>query len=121
MHSPTRAYMDSSRRVAEMRDAARTYTGLCAPNSGKSFVTLALCRLPWLVCPPPGGLVMPDNPITRLTFIRDEVDRTFGEGYSAAHPDIVCAMLASAASDHAACILAHALSDIAAALVVDDS
>jgi hypothetical protein len=64
---------------------------------------------------------MPDNPITRLTFIRDEVDRTFGEGYSAAHPDIVCAMLASAASDHAAFILAHALSDIAAALVVDDS
>jgi len=62
---------------------------------------------------------MPD-PISRLQFARDEIDRVYGVGYAAAHAELVAAVMASAASDYAAHLLAHAIAGIAHALVVDD-
>jgi hypothetical protein len=59
---------------------------------------------------------MPD-PLTRLQFARDEVDRVFGTGYAAAHSDMVAAVMQSAALDFAALTIAHAITDVAAALV----
>ena len=51
---------------------------------------------------------MPD-PISRLQFARDEVNRVFGEGYAAAHPDVVSAVMLSASLDWAAMTIASAL------------
>jgi hypothetical protein len=51
---------------------------------------------------------MPD-PIARLQFARDEIDRVFGEGYAAAHPDVVAAVMISASLDFAAGVIAAAL------------
>jgi len=62
---------------------------------------------------------MPD-PLSRLEFARDEIDRVFGTGYAAANPHVVAAVMASAASDYAAHLLAHAITDIANTLAVDD-
>jgi hypothetical protein len=53
------------------------------------------------------------DPISRLEFARDEIDRVFGPGYAAAHPDVVSAVMISASLDWAA-------TTIAAALVVED-
>ena len=63
---------------------------------------------------------MPD-PISRLQFARDEIDRVFGSGYAAANPNVVASVMASAALDYAANLLAHAIGDIAHALMVDDA
>jgi hypothetical protein len=52
------------------------------------------------------------DPISRLQFVRDEIDRLLGEGFSAAHP----AVMQSASSDYAAITIARALQDIAVAL-----
>jgi hypothetical protein len=54
---------------------------------------------------------------SRLELARDEVDRVFGEGYAAAHPQMVLAVMNTAATDWAARLLGAALEDIAAALV----
>jgi hypothetical protein len=51
---------------------------------------------------------MPD-PISRLQFARDEIDRVFGEGYAAAHSDVVSAVMLSASMDFAAQLIASAL------------
>lgn len=51
---------------------------------------------------------MPD-PISRLQFARNEVDRVFGAGYAAAHPEVVASVMTSAAIDYAAQVIAAAL------------
>jgi hypothetical protein len=60
---------------------------------------------------------MPEDPITRLQFARDEIDWIFGEGYAAAHPDVVTAVMLTAAIDLAALAIAGALEHVAAALL----
>jgi hypothetical protein len=52
---------------------------------------------------------MATDPITRLQFARDEVDCTFGDGYAAAHPEVVVVVVQTAASDWAAANLARAM------------
>ena len=54
---------------------------------------------------------------SRLELARDEVDRVFGEGYAAAHPQMVLAVMNTAATDWAARLIGGALEDIAAAMV----
>jgi 3-oxoacyl-[acyl-carrier-protein] synthase III len=63
---------------------------------------------------------MSHDPISRLQFARDEVDRVFGEGYAAAHPDVVASVMLSASLDWAAMHLATAVRDVAAALVLEE-
>jgi hypothetical protein len=41
----------------------------------------------------------------------------FGPGFAAAHPDVVVAVMQTAASDFAALAIARAIQDVAAALV----
>jgi hypothetical protein len=60
------------------------------------------------------------DPISRLEFARDEIDRVFGVGYAAAHPDVVSAVMMTAASDFAALAIARAIQDVAAALLVEE-
>ena len=55
--------------------------------------------------------------VSRLEMVRQEVDRLFGEGFAAAHPELVAAVMATAASDYMAVAIARGLQDIAAALV----
>jgi hypothetical protein len=38
------------------------------------------------------------DPISRLEVVRREIDRVFGHGYAAAHPDVVTAVVQSAAA-----------------------
>jgi hypothetical protein len=40
---------------------------------------------------------------------RNEVDRMFGDGYAARHPDVVAAVLTCATIDQAAMVIASAL------------
>jgi len=51
------------------------------------------------------------DPISRLQFARDEIDRVFGAGYAAAHPDVVSAVMISASLDWAATTIAAALAE----------
>jgi hypothetical protein len=44
------------------------------------------------------GKAMAD-PISSLQLVQREIDRTFGDGYAANHPDLVAATMQSAASD----------------------
>jgi 2-hydroxychromene-2-carboxylate isomerase len=60
---------------------------------------------------------MAADPISRLQFARQELDRVFGDGYAAAHPDVVIAIVQSAAADFAALALARAIEQVAAALL----
>jgi hypothetical protein len=62
---------------------------------------------------------MPD-PVSRLEFARNEVDRVLGQGYSAVHPEVVVAIMQSAASDWAASRLAVAVESVAQALLVEE-
>jgi hypothetical protein len=55
--------------------------------------------------------------VSRLELARAEVDRVFGEGSAAAHPELVCAVVHAASSDWAARAICAALGDIAIALV----
>jgi hypothetical protein len=59
---------------------------------------------------------MPD-PLTRLEFACSEIDRVLGPGTAKANPDLVAAVMQSAATDFAAIAIAHAIADVAAALV----
>jgi type IV pilus biogenesis protein CpaD/CtpE len=59
------------------------------------------------------------DPISRLDVVQREVDRVFGDGYAAAHPDVVTAVVQSAASDWAATRLAVAIERVAEALLVE--
>jgi hypothetical protein len=45
---------------------------------------------------------------SRLELARDEIDRVFGEGHAAAHPELVIAVMNAASSDWAASRLAVA-------------
>jgi hypothetical protein len=47
---------------------------------------------------------------------RAEVDRVFGEGSAAAHPELVVAIVQAASSDWAARVITAGLQDIAVAL-----
>jgi hypothetical protein len=49
------------------------------------------------------------NPVSRLMLARIEVDRVFGDGFAMTNPSLVAAVVASAASDHAAACVATAL------------
>jgi hypothetical protein len=62
---------------------------------------------------------MPD-PISRLKVVRREIDRVFGDGYAAAHLDVVTAVVQSAVSDWAAARLAVAVERVAEALLVEE-
>jgi hypothetical protein len=62
-------------------------------------------------------LRMTSDPISRLQFARDEIDRVFGAGYAAAHPEVLVVVMQSAASDFAALAIARSLQDVAAALI----
>lgn len=46
------------------------------------------------------------DPISRLQLARQEIDRTFGDGYAAAPPELVAVVMQSASSDYAAHLLA---------------
>jgi hypothetical protein len=62
---------------------------------------------------------MSGDPISRLAYAASEIDRVFGPNYAKQHPEIVCSVMASAASDYLALTLARGLHDIASALVED--
>jgi hypothetical protein len=48
---------------------------------------------------------------SRLELARDEVDRVFGDGHAAAHPELVVAIVHAASSDWAARVICAALED----------
>jgi hypothetical protein len=56
------------------------------------------------------------DPVARLEVVQREIDRVFGDGYAATHPDVVTAVVQSAASDWAAARLAAAIEHVAIAL-----
>jgi hypothetical protein len=60
---------------------------------------------------------MAAGPISRLEVVRSEIDRVFGDGHAAAHPELVVAIVHAASSDWAARVICAALEDIAGALV----
>ena len=60
------------------------------------------------------------DPISRLEVVRREIDRVFGDGYAAAHPDAGRCRDATAASDWAASRLAVAIERVAVALLAED-
>jgi hypothetical protein len=53
---------------------------------------------------------------SRLELARDEVDRVFGDGHAAAHPELVVAIVHAASSEWAARVICAALEEIAGAL-----
>ena len=57
------------------------------------------------------------DPISRLELAREEIDRMFGNGHARQHPEVVVAVMQTAASDWAASRLAVAIERVAAALV----
>jgi hypothetical protein len=57
------------------------------------------------------------DPISRLELAREEIDRVFGSGHAEQHPEVVVAVMQTAASDWAASRLAVAIERVAAALV----
>ena len=63
---------------------------------------------------------MSSDPISRFAFAVQEIDRTLGPGYAKQHSDVVCSVMASAASDYAALAIARSLDTIAAALLEPD-
>ena len=56
------------------------------------------------------------DPISRLQLAEQEIDRVFGPGYAAAHPELVAAVMAAASSDYAVQLVARAIEHIAEAL-----
>jgi hypothetical protein len=60
---------------------------------------------------------MSEDPVSRLAVARQEIDRVFGPGYAAAHPDVVTAVMLTAATDFATLAIARALDHIAMALM----
>jgi hypothetical protein len=64
--------------------------------------------------------MMPD-PISRLEVCRREIERVFGDGYAANHPDVVAAVLTCATIDQAVMRLSAALEFIGRALVVEEA
>ena len=60
------------------------------------------------------------DPISRLEVCRREIDRVFGDGHAAAHPELVAAIMQSAASDWAATRIAVAIERVAEALLIEE-
>ena len=60
------------------------------------------------------------DPISRFEVVQREIDRVFGAGYAAAHPEVVNAVVQSAASDWAASRLAAAIERVAVALLIEE-
>jgi type IV pilus biogenesis protein CpaD/CtpE len=60
------------------------------------------------------------DPISRLEVVQREINRVFGDGYATANPDVVSAVVQSAASDWAATRLAIAIERVAEALLVEE-
>jgi hypothetical protein len=63
---------------------------------------------------------MTADPISRLEVVRREIDRVFGDGHAAAHPELVIAVVNAASSDWAASRLAVAIERVAEALLVEE-
>jgi hypothetical protein len=63
---------------------------------------------------------MLSDPVSRLELAQREIDKAFGPNFAASHPELVAAVMASAASDWAASVIAAALRDVAAAWMVGD-
>ena len=59
---------------------------------------------------------MSADPVTRLAFCQQEVDRVFGPRFARANPALVAAVMQTAASDWAAMQVACALQNVADAL-----
>jgi hypothetical protein len=59
--------------------------------------------------------------MSRLEVVKREIDRVFGCGYGAAHPELVIAVMQSAASDWAAARLGVAIERVAEALLVEEA
>jgi hypothetical protein len=57
---------------------------------------------------------------SRLELARAKVDRVFGDGQAAAHPELVIAVVNAASSDWAESRLAVAIERVAEALLVED-
>jgi type IV secretory pathway TrbD component len=64
---------------------------------------------------------MAADPISRLEVVRREIDRVFGDGHAAAHPELVVAVVNAASSDWAAARLALAIERVAEALLVEEA
>ena len=60
------------------------------------------------------------GPISRLQLAEQEIDRTFGHGYAAAHPELVAVVMQSAASDYATQLVARAIEHVSQALLVEE-
>jgi hypothetical protein len=59
------------------------------------------------------------DPVSRLQLAQQEIDRCFGSGFARDHPELVAVVVSTAASDFAALTLAHAIKDVAVALLED--
>jgi hypothetical protein len=60
------------------------------------------------------------DPISRLEVVRRELDRCFGDGHAAAHPELVIAVMNAASSEYAAQLIARAIEHVAEALLVEE-
>ena len=49
------------------------------------------------------------DPVSRLQFAQQEIDKVLGDGYAAKHPEVVSAVMISASLDWAAMTIAAAL------------
>jgi hypothetical protein len=56
-------------------------------------------------------------PITRLQAARQEIDQEFGEGFAAAHSDLLAATMVAGATDFAGLVVANAIERVAVALL----
>ena len=59
-------------------------------------------------------------PIRRLELAQREIDRVFGSGHAEQHPEVVVAVMQTAASDWAASRLAVAIERVAVALLAEE-
>ena len=65
-------------------------------------------------------MMVSDDPISRLEFASKEIDRVFGDGFAAQHPELVAIVVQTAASDFAALAIARALQDVAVSLAAPE-
>jgi hypothetical protein len=59
------------------------------------------------------------DPLSRLRFCVEEIDRVFGGGFARENPALVGVVMQTAASDFAALAISHSLDNIAGALLED--
>ena len=59
------------------------------------------------------------DPISRFAFAVSEIDRVLGQNYARQHPEVLVAVMGSAASDYAALAIARAIDNVATALLED--